>query len=663
MSLSRARSALSFAECRRLAWVVRSAPRGGAAVAAVRPPGGFEATRSRGPLAVVFYVADREGRLVRPSAELFALLDHERGQPPAPLLAGGLRVALARVIDRHWGVLIFGVPPAGLLALAAGVGLLSVARTGSVGSAALVGVLLTLAALVWVVAFLVASVVRSVWRGVRPRGRPAGPTSFASLAWWHWSVPLVHAADPERVPELLELVLHRRDRLVSAEVAAAHRARGVVSPPGMPGVESGHRVGSPLVIATEGVTSDVALAAVHRMGLESGGSVEADCVVLLPPLRRMTPQPPTPPRGVASLYVLASALSVAVMTYLVAATEQDACAPACEGRPASLVAALRWAGQRLLFSDPPGISPGTGVGVVAGLLLSTLSAVGVLVLLVAAYHTWRVNRERVDEYVRRVEQATRRVRVLLVTVTPVEHEAVLAAARRRTGQPARPAFAGLDTAFHLGVVGDVEVVAGKCQQQGPHGPGGAALTPSRLVAQTDPHFVIMVGICYGLRPKQQAFGDVLVARHVQNIDHKKIVDVRDDGEGEGEARPVVLPRGEIVPASPLLVDRCQAGTSTWTGARVHIGLMLAAATLVNSATYGEELHRQYSDAIGGEMEGHGLAAAAIAAGVPWALVKGIADFARDKTRHYQQLAATNAAEFVLHVIASGGLAVTAGRPE
>lgn len=607
--------------------------------------------RGRGPTAVALYVAGREGRLVWRSPELFALLEQERGRPRAPLLAGGVRLGLARVIDRYWGVLVMAAPPGLALAAAAvAAGVSRLSEPTLAGDVVVAALVLTLAAVVWTVGLMAASVVLAVVRGAARR-RPTGPKSFASLTWWHWSVPLLHAADPDRVPELRDLLFQRRDRLVSPEVSADHLARGVTGPRPLPGGDPRHRVSSPLVVAHYGVTTAAALDRVIRAAEQSGGSVEVDAVVFLPALRPVTPKEPAPVRGVASVYVLASVLSVVVLALLVADVERDACGSACDGRPASFALAVRWVGQRLLLHDPPGLSPATTPAIVAGLLLSALAVVGVLVLLVAAWHSWRATRIGLREYLDVVERATSRTRVLLVTVTQIEHDTVLAAAARATGAEPRRVFVGLDTVFNLGVVGGVEVVEGQCQQPGPHGPGGATLTPSRLIAETAPDFVIMVGICYGLwDPKYQAIGDILVSRHVQNIDHQKIVDGPDD-------TLAVLPRGETAVASPILVDRCQSARSTWKGQEVHIGLMLAAATLVDSRTYREELRRRFPEAMGGEMEGHGFAAAAIEAGVPWVVVKAVADLGQDKTYEHQELAATNAASFVLHVIGGGGLDV------
>lgn len=56
------------------------------------------------------------------------------------------------------------------------------------------------------------------------------------------------------------------------------------------------------------------------------------------------------------------------------------------------------------------------------------------------------------------------------------------------------------------------------------------------------------------------------------------------------------------------------------------------------------------------MEGTGVyESATLDGGTSWIMVKAISDWGYSKTDHVQPLAARNAAEFVLHVIARGGL--------
>jgi nucleoside phosphorylase len=108
-----------------------------------------------------------------------------------------------------------------------------------------------------------------------------------------------------------------------------------------------------------------------------------------------------------------------------------------------------------------------------------------------------------------------------------------------------------------------------------------------------------------------------------------------------------------------LLDRFRSGDNDWQYAPTHFGLVLSGEKLVDDLTFREWLLKIEPEAIGGEMEGAGLYAAARNAKVDWILVKAICDWA-DGTKNddAQQLAARNAAQFVLHVLQLGGW----GRP-
>lgn len=81
---------------------------------------------------------------------------------------------------------------------------------------------------------------------------------------------------------------------------------------------------------------------------------------------------------------------------------------------------------------------------------------------------------------------------------------------------------------------------------------------------------------------------------------------------------------------------------------MHFGLVLSGEKLIDSLAYKKRLLALEPEAVGGEMEGAGLYAAANDAGVDWILVKAICDWA-DGTKNSaaQPQAARNAAELVL----------------
>ena len=98
-----------------------------------------------------------------------------------------------------------------------------------------------------------------------------------------------------------------------------------------------------------------------------------------------------------------------------------------------------------------------------------------------------------------------RADVLLVTVTKVETEAVLEAARQRSGHEA--ALQDLDGKiyFDLGEIGGARVALTR-SEMGAGGLGAAQQTVTKALDALQPHAVIMVGIAFGVDEKKQAIG-------------------------------------------------------------------------------------------------------------------------------------------------------------
>ena len=378
-------------------------------------------------------------------------------------------------------------------------------------------------------------------------------------------------------------------------------------------------------------------------------SAEGDVIALASPARlERVPRRTVTSGGFLLLYVTGLALVIAVCAALVASTEEQACAPAsCAGRPTTYTSALRFLLQRLLF-DPPRLSPGTAQVVVLGWLVSVAAAMLVVVAFVAARQEIARNRQTNADYDEAMNGVTETARILILVVTPGERDAVLAAVRRHVGRPPVMDQADERTMYALGSVAGTELMLTQAGEQGTVTAAGMLLTARAAIGQCRPDYVILSGICFGLRPEEgQQTGDIVIARRMQNVDQRKLTDDAD--------RPVIY-RGVNAGCSPVLLDRFQAGQQTWSGARVHIGTVLTSNTLVNSKQVVCKLRNDFPDAIAGEMECAGVYEAATLDSKPdWIMVKGISDWGCGKTAEAQPLAAQNAAEFVTHVIAGGAL--------
>ena len=199
--------------------------------------------------------------------------------------------------------------------------------------------------------------------------------------------------------------------------------------------------------------------------------------------------------------------------------------------------------------------------------------------------------------------------------------------------------------YFLGQFGSFKVVVTKCQM-GSQQPGSSTLAAEQAQRVCRPKAIVMIGIAFGKGGKQR-IGDVLVASQIINYEPQRIgsLDIED--------------RGSIPPSNPTLLNRFD-NVIGWDFKRPDSkscssksGPILSGEKLVDEPEFKKSLFARYPNAIGGEMEGTGLCAAAIRSNVPWILVKSICDWADGhKHKRYQALAAASSASLVHHVLQS-----------
>jgi RelA/SpoT family (p)ppGpp synthetase len=234
-------------------------------------------------------------------------------------------------------------------------------------------------------------------------------------------------------------------------------------------------------------------------------------------------------------------------------------------------------------------------------------------------------------------------KILLVTVTKSEAQAVLGVFLQASRNTLERNFINEKTYYYLGQIGGVEVFM-VLSEAGAIGRGAAILTVRNAIDAIKPTAVIMVGIAFGIDPEKQNLGEIIVSKQIQSYESQKLKGRR------------LIPRGDRAAASTRLLDKFRGGDLDWQGVKVHFGLILSGEKLIADQTFRDNLKKIETEAIGGEMEGAGLYSAASDAGVDWILVKGICDWATEsKNDEYQRVAAENAARFTLHVIQQGGL--------
>jgi len=236
--------------------------------------------------------------------------------------------------------------------------------------------------------------------------------------------------------------------------------------------------------------------------------------------------------------------------------------------------------------------------------------------------------------------------VLLVTVTSVESKAVLNVFEQTIGHKAPQESIGDRAYFNLGTVNGARVFMTMQPGMGSGGVGGSLPSVTKGIEALSPQAVIMVGIAFGVNEDKQKIGDVLVSKQLQLYDLQRV------GTQENEKSLHITLRGDKPPASSWLVNHFETAALSWNDAKVRFGVVLTGDKLVDNLDYRNRLISLQQEAVGGEMEGAGLYVACHDKKVDWILIKAICDWGDgmkgvDKAPR-QEIAARNAAEFVLH---------------
>lgn len=579
---------------------MRHAERGADVVGLLRPrTHGF--FRTRAPLWLQILRADRDGRLIWRGPDSFAVL-----RTPGDRAADGTGRVL-RWADRQWSLLVL----AGAFLLFVLFLLLLVALRGVVGpapvryGASLAGLLF----LVFIAADQLAALAQTAWRGLRSLARDAprpDETAAETLPYEQWSMMVCHHQDRTGAAALLDEVERRLTGLAGDNAVLACPTLGIST------TEMRERVGR------------------WADGLRTG--VERPAVSVRVPRRRPVRAPRVVETGAFFFgYLVLIALVLVSMAWAVASWERPPCADGCADRPATFLAALEWARYRLVWQDPPGLHAATFWARSMGVLIGVFLPLTVLMAFGSAAYYRRYRTALRTEYQALIDEAVRRDRILLVVATEAERAAVL---RRVRAEPSLDFSAG-HPVYRLGVLGDVEVLLAHIGP-GVTSPVSAAYSVPELIGDWRPRYVILLGICFGLREEEQRLGDVIIGRRLQVINLRV---------GETETRD----RGDAITAGHRLVERFTVAVPP-PGVRVWPGTLLSWDVLVDFRALRDGLRDRYPDALGGEMEGAGVYAAAVRAGIEWIVVKGICDWGHGKSDAAHELAATNAATLVLDLI-------------
>lgn len=166
----------------------------------------------------------------------------------------------------------------------------------------------------------------------------------------------------------------------------------------------------------------------------------------------------------------------------------------------------------------------------------------------------------------------------------------------------------------------------------------AAHTIDVLNRTINPDFVIVGGICVGLRKKEQKLAQLLISKQIHDYDLQKV------------ANGNRILRGTTIPANRYLYDKCILECYDMPDDEYDEGLIISANILVNDREMINQMVKDKPDAIGYEMEGAGISYICNIFNNRWIMIKGISDWGFKKGNSHQQEAALKSYEFIFKLI-------------
>jgi len=229
-----------------------------------------------------------------------------------------------------------------------------------------------------------------------------------------------------------------------------------------------------------------------------------------------------------------------------------------------------------------------------------------------------------------------RTRILLVTATDLEDDVIGEMSDKKNLLPS-PFRGQRGVYLTFGSIGDFEVFSAR-SRMGSVGIAGSETTTLDAIDDLSPSYIISTGIGFGRSEKEQSLGDILVSECVRFYEKQRV------------GTKKIIPRGDRVTASPILLQMSSIGRVLNRKTKIHTGIILSGEKLVDDPTFKSQLWELEPEAIGGDMEGAGVVSACIRRNKPWIVIKGIADWGENKGDKAQPLAATNTFEFIFDLL-------------
>jgi nucleoside phosphorylase len=254
-----------------------------------------------------------------------------------------------------------------------------------------------------------------------------------------------------------------------------------------------------------------------------------------------------------------------------------------------------------------------------------------------------------------MEQLLRLADVVVATATPKETAALLSAMEFIPGESTHLVGSVGIPVYTIGRIGAYAVVHLQTDM-GTTGPNAASQAIADAIREVRPKIIFAVGIAFGISRSRMRLGDVLVAKHITDYEMQKLTPT------------TVEDRGQTLGGDVAMCERFQAYKRGWSYPRedgsavdVFLGQVLSGAKLVNSREFRDSLAERFPSALGGEMEGAGVYAAAARHGVRVLLLKAVCDWADGlKNDRAQDFAAASAVSLLTYVLSKPDVLAAVG---
>lgn len=263
--------------------------------------------------------------------------------------------------------------------------------------------------------------------------------------------------------------------------------------------------------------------------------------------------------------------------------------------------------------------------------------------------------ENIDEVL--VKRYKQQINFVIVTATPIETAQLHKLIKPFPEQSKLLRFSKNDYTYTLGNLGKYAIAHVQCEM-GSVGVKSSMATCSVSHKIWNPKAFIMVGIAFGVNKRKQKIGDILISSSVIPYEKERV------GKKNRITRARPLNSGKILLdrvsnnqyCNFLIADKDGLSKRT---PKVKIGEILSGEKLIDNTDFKANLLVTQPEAIGGEMEGAGLASFSNSHSIEWILIKGICDYADGKKSvnkdEYQKIAARSAAKYLMQLFSYDNL--------